>query len=91
MAYPKDGGGLIGSLGNLKNDVLAQRTVGVTRAAELLGVSTTTVYRLIECGDLVAYRLKNPGWYKITLDSVERLRGQIGRQVRQEVPPGGSN
>jgi excisionase family DNA binding protein len=44
--------------------------ITVQRAAEILRCSNDTIYRLIEGGEIKAYRLFVGGWWRIEYDSV---------------------
>jgi len=44
----------------------------VSKAAERLGCSPSTVLRLIESGELAGTRLTAKGWWRIDRESVER-------------------
>jgi excisionase family DNA binding protein len=46
-----------------------QKTISISKAAELLDCSHDTVSRLVEAGTLKAYRLRNRSPYRVFYDS----------------------
>jgi len=61
-----------------------RKTVSTEKATQMLGVSTATVIRLIQQGELEAYKLTlgltSP--YRIYLDSIERFLEQRQQPAR---------
>lgn len=61
-------------------------TVSVTHAAELLGSSESTILRMIEAGELMAYQLRKRSPWRINYDSllsyVERIHKEHGLETR---------
>lgn len=51
----------------------SNKYVSATWAARAIGVSITTVYRLIEDGSLISKQLTPEGWHRISYDSVVKL------------------
>ena len=49
----------------------------VTRAAVMLGVSRTTVIRMIESGEIEASRFNDRGWWRVSRASVEALVAKV--------------
>jgi excisionase family DNA binding protein len=47
-----------------------EKIISVTLAAEMLAVSSQTVLRLIESGEIVAHRYGARGWWKVRRSSV---------------------
>lgn len=62
--------------------VKSGKAISVQRAAELLGVSRTTVYRYIEEDLLKGWHFKRRGQYKVSYDSVIDLLNRA-----EEGPP----
>lgn len=54
--------------------------VGVQVAARMLNGTPDDVYKLIETGELKAYRLHKGGWWKISSASVVAVRNRIRKQ-----------
>lgn len=54
------------------------KTVSTTEAAEMLGVGTSTVVRMIHRGDLQAYKktLAKHSAFRIYVDSIEEVQRQ---------------
>ena len=46
--------------------------VPAIEAAEMIGCSLSTLYRLIDAGELEEYRFTDRGWRKITVASVKQ-------------------
>lgn len=53
-------------------------------AAEMIGCCDDTVYKLIARGEIDAYRLSDPGWYRIIRKSVESYLRRIRSKGRRK-------
>lgn len=53
-------------------------------AADVLGCSRSTVHRLIERGDLVAYALSDPGWWRIERRSLDQYIKKVRNGRRRK-------
>lgn len=55
--------------------------ISASRAAQILKCSLDTIYRLVESGNLAAYRLGERGWLRIYHDSVIGYRDECLRKA----------
>jgi excisionase family DNA binding protein len=60
--------------------------IGAPRAARLLNTSVDTVKRLIESGELQAYKLHEAGWWKVSYESVVAYRNKIRQKYALDEP-----
>lgn len=59
--------------------LLKEKTVSIRWAANHLKISASSVGRLIESGDLMAYQIAKRGWWRVVFDSVVALEERIAR------------
>lgn len=54
-------------------DLISNRSVSVREAAKILNLHMNTIYRAINAGKLKAFRLTSTGWWKISIDEIDKI------------------